>query len=71
MRPISTAKLITILLIIVLLSRLDTVFAFATSIYHFFADVFHDMPPVGQLVNALLIFALVYITIVRILCNRR
>lgn len=74
MRPISSKKIVIALLILFGLSRLDQVLAVASGIYHFFANSlqpFYDMPSTGRFVNALLILALLYITVFKLLYGRR
>jgi uncharacterized protein YggT (Ycf19 family) len=74
MQPISSKKLIIIVLIMIVLSRLDTVTAVLSNVYGFFSRAlqpFHDMPPRGQFVDALLILLLLYITIFKLLYDRR
>lgn len=74
MRPISSKKIMAGVLILVALSRLDTVTAILSGIYGFFSRAlqpFRDMPPRGQFVDALLILALLYYTAFVLLYNRR
>ena len=74
MRPISSKKILIILLVLLTMSRWDVVSSIASNAYQFFSAAlqpFHDMPPQGQFVVAILICALLYITIFKLLHDRK
>jgi len=74
MPPISLKKVIVAILIIILLSRLDRIIALIVRIYEAFYDSFEPLrncPPEGKYIAALVFLALVYITIFKLLQNRR
>jgi len=73
MPPISFKKLIIAILIVIALSRIDRIVAFASEIYQFFYDSFEGLrtsPARGRLAVATLILALLYISIYRLLYEK-
>jgi hypothetical protein len=74
MRPISSKKILIGLLVLIALSRWDKVSAFASSVYEFFYDA---LAPVrhgsadGRFLVALALLALLFITIFKLLYNRK
>jgi uncharacterized protein YggT (Ycf19 family) len=73
MRPISTKKVLLILLGLLVLSRWDQVLAIASGVYRFIADALEPLrtsPPPGRLAVASCILALIYITIFKLLYDR-
>jgi ABC-type multidrug transport system fused ATPase/permease subunit len=69
MPPISLKKVAIAILLIIVLSRLDRISAFASAVYYFFYDSFKGFhcPARGRLALATLILALIYITIYKLL----
>jgi uncharacterized protein YggT (Ycf19 family) len=73
MRPISTKKILIILLVLIVMSRWDKISAVASGVYQFIIDALEPLrnsPPEGQLAVASLILALIYITIFKLLYDR-
>ena len=77
MPPISMKKVLIAILIAILivigLSRLDRVIAFASKIYQFFYDSFQPLqacPPNARLTLVLLALALLYISFYKLLYER-
>lgn len=73
MRPISSKKILIILLALITMSRWDKVSSVASNVCRFLSDSlqpFHDMPVEGRFVVALLICALLYITIFKLFHDR-
>ena len=74
MPPISLKKVIVAILIIILLSRLDRIIALMVRIYEAFYDSFEPLrncPPGWKYVVALTFLALIYVTIFKLLQNRK
>lgn len=74
MPQISLKKLLLLLFIIILLSKLKLIIALFANIFTGFYDSFEplrDSPPLGKYIAALLLLALLYITIFKLLLNRR
>jgi hypothetical protein len=74
MPPISMKKVLIVILIVIGLSRLDRVIAFASKIYQFFYDSFEPLqtcPRNARLTLVLLALALLYITVFKLLYRKR
>ena len=74
MRPISSKKIIIILLVFIALSRWDKVSAIASGFYQFIVDALEPLrhsPAPGRLAVASLILALIYITVFKLLYDRK
>jgi len=70
MRPLSSKKLLLLIVMVVAIWRWDKIFAVVVAICEYFRTAlapFHDMPPRGKFVVALLIIALVFITVFKLL----
>ncbi len=73
MRPISSKKILIILLVLSTMVLWDKVMAMGSATCRYFSDALEplrDSPPQGRLVVAMLILALLYITIFKLLYNR-
>jgi len=74
MPPISLKKIAVVIIVIVALSRLDKVLALAFSTWQAVCDSFEPLrnsPPVARQTIVVLLFALLYITIFKLLIKRR
>jgi len=74
MPPISLKKIAVVVLVIVALSRLDKVIALAFSTWQAVCDSFEPLrnsPPVARQIIVVLLLALVYITIFKLLIRKR
>lgn len=74
MRPVSSRKILILLLIIVALAQWDRISAAALSIYRYFFDAFEPLrncPAEGRFGVALAILGLLCIVILRLLFDRK
>jgi hypothetical protein len=74
MPPISWKKVLIAILVIVALSRLNQIINFTASIYQAFYDSFEPLrnsPPLAKYIAALMVLFLLYITIFKLLQNRK
>jgi len=73
MQPISFKKLVIAILIVIAMSKIDRISAFASAVYQFFYDSFEGLrtsPARGRLAVATLILALLYISIYKLLYEK-
>ena len=73
MPPISFKKLVIVILIVIALSKIDRILAFASGIYQFFYNSFEGLrnsPVPGRLAVATLILALLYISIYKLVYEK-
>ena len=74
MSPISIKKVLTAIFVIILLSRLDLVLGLIAGIFKAFYDAFEPLrnsPPLAKYTAALMVLALLYITMFKLLQKRR
>ena len=74
MPSISIKKVLIVILVVIILSKLDKVFAFFSRIYQFFYDSFEPLrnsPPLARYTAVLAFLALVWVTVYYLLLNRR
>ena len=70
MPPISMKKVIIFILLIVMLSKLDRIIVLSHGIYEYIYDSFEPLrggPMTGRYVGVLMLLALAYVTIVKLL----
>jgi len=74
MQEISIKKILIAVLIVIALSQIRKIAAFLKAVYQTFYDVFEPVrgwSPEWKYVNALMFLALIYVTIFKLILNRK